>query len=105
MAENIEVSDNPEASRFEILVDGEVAGFAHYRRRPSKIIFTHTEIRPEFEGMGLGSRLAAAALDQSRASGLPVVPLCPFIARYIQRHPEYKDLVKESYLDLVEDQV
>ncbi|MDP9848959.1 GNAT family N-acetyltransferase [Streptosporangium lutulentum] len=104
MAENIEVSDNPGSSRFEILVDGEVAGFAQYRRRPHKIFFTHTEVRPEFEGMGLGSRLAAGALDQSRASALPVVPLCPFIARYIRRHPEYKDLVHEDYLDLVEDQ-
>jgi uncharacterized protein len=103
MPENIEVSDHPEASRFEILVDGEVAGFAQYRRRPNKIFFTHTEILPKFEGMGLGSRLVVAALDQSRAAGLPVVPLCPFVARYIRRHPEYKDLVHEDYLDLVED--
>lgn len=103
MPDDVQVSDNAEASRFEILANGEIAGFAEYRLRAGKIIFTHTEILTEFEGKGLGSRLAAAALDASRVSGRKIVPLCPFIARYIRRHPEYGDLVPESYLDLLEE--
>ncbi|MER6175369.1 GNAT family N-acetyltransferase [Streptosporangium sp. NPDC001681] len=103
MADDIKVSDNHEAARFEILLDGGVAGFAAYRLRSGKIIFTHTEILPEFEGRGLGGRLAAAALDASRTSDRMVVPLCPFIAGYIRRHPEYRDLVPESYLDLLDE--
>ncbi|MER5647812.1 GNAT family N-acetyltransferase [Streptosporangium sp. NPDC002524] len=104
MADDIEISDNPEASRFEILLDGEVAGFAAYRLRAGKIIFTHTEILPEHEGKGLGGRLASAALDASRSSGRAVVPLCPFVSRYIRRHPEYRDLVPEGYLDLLDEE-
>ncbi|MFI6508625.1 GNAT family N-acetyltransferase [Streptosporangium sp. NPDC050855] len=100
----VAVSDDPGASRFEITVDGTAAGFAAYRLRAGKIIFTHTEISPAFEGRGLGGRLASAALDASRASGRAVVPLCPFIAGYIRRHPAYRDLVPEGYADLVDEE-
>ncbi|MEV0148533.1 MULTISPECIES: GNAT family N-acetyltransferase [unclassified Nonomuraea] len=89
----IDVVDNPAESRFEILLDGEVAGFADYRLLPEKIVFTHTEVRPELEGQGLAGRLVGHALDMSRDTGLRVVPLCPYVAKYIERHPEYKDLV------------
>ncbi|MBB2913407.1 putative GNAT family acetyltransferase [Streptosporangium becharense] len=105
MADNdIKVSDDPGASRFEILVDGGLAGFAEYRLRAGKIIFTHTEIDPAFEGRGLGSRLASGALDASRSAGRSVVPLCPFIAGYIRRHPEYRDLVPDNYADLLQEE-
>lgn len=87
------VVDNPEASRFEVLVDGEVAGFAEYRRTKAATAFTHTVIDPAFEGRGLGSVLARAALDATREAGSPVLPFCPFIRGYIQRHPDYLDLV------------
>ncbi|MEU8383124.1 GNAT family N-acetyltransferase [Streptosporangium sp. NPDC048865] len=103
MTDDIEVSDAPGASRFEILLDGEVAGFVEYRLRAGKIIFTHTEILPEHGGKGLGGRLVSAALDASRSAGRSVVPLCPFVARYIRRHPAYKDLVPEGYHDLLEE--
>ncbi|GAA5072579.1 hypothetical protein HNP84_003801 [Thermocatellispora tengchongensis] len=93
MSAEIAVADNPEAARFEITVDGALAGFAEYRLKDDRIVFTHTEIDPAFEGQGLGSRLAAAALDASRDTGLTVVPRCPFIARYIDRHPEYRSLL------------
>ncbi|GAA0407633.1 N-acetyltransferase [Acrocarpospora corrugata] len=93
------VVDNPESHRFEILIDGGVAGFSQYRIRPGKIIFTHTEIMPEFEGQGLGGKLAGAALDSARERGLAVAPLCPFVAAYIKRHPEYADLVPANYQD------
>jgi len=104
MADDIEVSDNSESLRFEILLKGEVAGFAAYRLRANKIIFTHTEILPEHEGKGLGSGLVSAALDASRSSGRSVVPLCPFVSRYIRRHPEYRDLVPEAYHDLLDEE-
>jgi hypothetical protein len=89
-----EVQNNRAASRFELVVDGKLAK-AEYKLRPGAILFTHTEVPPELEGRGIGSQLARAALDAARAEGLGVVPLCPFIASYIKRHPEYQDLVVE----------
>jgi predicted GNAT family acetyltransferase len=85
---DIDVVDNDELRRFEITVDGKVAGFAAYRTEPGAVVFTHTEIDPAFEGQGLGSKLAAAALKDVRDRGLEIVPLCPFIAAYLKRHPE-----------------
>ena len=86
--------DNRDRARYEISTGGRRAGFAQYRLDPGSITFVHTEIDPEHEGAGLGSRLARAALDDVRARQLTVVPLCPFIADYIRRHPD-------DYLDLV----
>lgn len=88
-----EVVDNSTESRFEILVDGKVAGFADYRLLPTKIIFTHTEVLPEHEGQGLAGKLVGHALQASADTGLRIVPSCPYVARYIERHPEFKDLV------------
>ncbi len=90
------VVDAPDAGRFEVLVDGEVAGFAEYRRTKAATAFTHTVIDPAFEGRGLGSVLARGALDATRVAGSPVLPFCPFIRSYIQRHPAYLDLVPDD---------
>lgn len=87
------VSDNPALRRYELHVAGQLAGFAEYRSVRGRLIFTHTEIDPAFEGRGLGGRLAKGTLDDVRARGLVLTPLCPFIAAYIRRHPEYADLV------------
>lgn len=87
------VVDNPAADRYEIRIDGALAGFAAYQRGDSTITFTHTEIDSGYEGRGLGSVLARGALDASRAAGEAVLPRCPFIRRFIQRHPEYRELV------------
>jgi predicted GNAT family acetyltransferase len=84
---------NPELSRYEVRIDGRVAGFTQYRRAPRTVDFTHTEVYPEFEGQGLGSKLAAGALNAVRAGGDRAVASCPFISTYIKRHPEYADLV------------
>lgn len=90
----VEVIDVPEAKRFEARLDGELAGVAEYLLTDGLITFSHTEIDPAFEGRGVGSALARAALDQVRAEGdRKVLPLCPFIKGWIQRHPDYLDLV------------
>jgi predicted GNAT family acetyltransferase len=67
-------------------------GFSAYRLVSDGIIFTHTEVDPAFEGRGIGSRLAAGALDDVRARGLRMTVKCPFIAAYLRRHPEYGDI-------------
>jgi uncharacterized protein len=90
------IADNPEASRYEIHVDGELAGTAAYDLEDSAISFTHTEIDDRFEGRGLGSQLARGALDDARRRQLRVVPNCDFIRGYISKHDEYRDLVPES---------
>ena len=87
------VADNPAASRYEIRVGDQLAGFADYRTEPDRIIVTHTEIDPTFKGRGFGNRLAAGTLDDLRRRHLGVTPQCPFIAKYIDEHPDYADLV------------
>jgi predicted GNAT family acetyltransferase len=92
---SVEVRDQPDQHRFEAYVDGELCGFAEYRLRPGAIVFTHTEVL--VEGKGVGSALARAALDAVRTDGeLEVVPLCPFIKAWIDKHPDYQDLVRAS---------
>jgi predicted GNAT family acetyltransferase len=87
------VVDVPDRMRFEVRVDGEIAGFAEYRRRPGLIAFIHTMIDARFEGQGLGSKLVRTALDQARSEGVAVLPFCPFVRGYIAGHTEYVDLV------------
>jgi uncharacterized protein len=94
-----DVRDHPELRRYDVFTDdGQLGGFAQYVKRAGRVIFTHTEIDDAFEGHGLGSTLARGALDDARARGLRVVPLCPFVAAYIERNPEYQDLVDEDAL-------
>lgn len=87
------VTNNGDESRYEIRVDGRPAGRAEYRLDGDRVVFTHTEVDDSFEGRGVGSRLAAGALDDVRDSGRRVGLECPFIAAYIDRHEEYQGLV------------
>lgn len=89
----VDVHDAPAAERYEASVGGELAGFAAYRLSSSTITFTHTEVEQAREGQGVGGALARGALDDVRARGLQVRPLCPFIRGWIDRHPDYADLV------------
>jgi uncharacterized protein len=91
-----QVLDAAESSRFEIHVDGELAGFAVYRLGHDRISFIHTEIDDAFAGQGLGGKLVRAALDAARARGLAVIPQCPFVRSWIQKHEDYLDLVPEA---------
>jgi hypothetical protein len=93
----ITVEDDPAGERYVLMVDGQLAGSAYYEADGSRRTFIHTEVDPEFEGHGLGGRLAAAALADVRERGFTAVPLCPFIASWLRRHPDQLDVVEEPY--------
>jgi len=90
MTDTITIERNDAASRYELTVGDELAGYAEYRTMPGRIVFTHTIVRPEFEGQGLGSRLARFVLDDAVARGDRIVPRCPFIAAYLRAHGGYE---------------
>ena len=96
-AAEAEVVNAPEESRYELRLRGRLIGLAAYRLRDGRIAFTHTEVDESLEGRGFGSRLAAAALEDAARQELDVVPLCPFVAYYIEQHPEYKPLLPAGY--------
>ena len=91
------VTDNADQHRYEIAVDGKVAGFIDYHDRGERRALNHTEIDPAYEGQGLASTIARAALDDIRKRGLVVLPYCPFVRSFIDKHrDEYVDLVPEA---------
>lgn len=90
-----DVADNAAALQYEIAVDGEPAGSIRYTRDGDTITMVHTEVEPKFEGQGVGAELVKRALDDVRAKGEHVVPLCPFVAAFLRRHPDYADLVED----------
>ena len=93
---HLEVADNPDEQRYEVRADGELAGFTTYHRRGDRIALNHTEIEDAYEGKGVGSALVARTLDDLRERRLDVLPFCPFVRGYIERHPKYLDLVPEG---------
>ena len=91
---DVQTRNNKSENRYEALVDGEVAGFSAYQLTDLLVIFTHTEVEDAYEGQGVGSALARGALDDVRAEGArKVLPLCLFIKSWIEKHPDYQDLV------------
>jgi predicted GNAT family acetyltransferase len=94
---DIEVTENPDKARFEIAVDGELAGFALYHLRGNQIAFTHTETDDRFRGRGLAGQLARSALDTARERHLTVLPYCPFVKSWIASHRDYQDLVSPDH--------
>jgi predicted GNAT family acetyltransferase len=92
-----EIRDNVERHRFEIdLGDGTFA-FAEYNLIPGKIMFTHTEVPEAHGGQGLGSALIRFGLAEARARGLKVIPICPFFAVYMEKHPDVQDLLDDTW--------
>lgn len=90
---DLKVADNPDKDRFEILADGELAGFVQYHMRDGEIAFTHTQTEDGFRGHGIGGRLVQASLDAARERHLAILPYCPFVKGWIAGHREYADLV------------
>jgi predicted GNAT family acetyltransferase len=92
------VTDNPSASRYELHVGGELAGFVEYRlgQHDTVISLVHTEIEPAFQGKGLATHLARYSLDDARKRGLRVLPSCPYISSWIKKRPDYTDLVPQD---------
>lgn len=91
-----QVRDDQDASRYEIEVGGQMVGAAYYKRFDDHIVFTHTEVDEAHQGEGLASDLVRFALDDARGAGLRVVPLCPYVRSWLQRHPDYQDLQKSA---------
>lgn len=90
------VQDAPERSRFEIEVDGELAGFLDYRRDGDEYALPHTRIYPQFEGRGLGHDLVRGTLEEIAKRGGTVLPYCPFVPKVILDNPEFAELVREE---------
>ena len=93
MSDDVDVRDNPDESRYEIRLAGQLVGFTEYHRHDGRIDFLHTEIDDGHEGHGLASTLIRYALDDARARHEPVEPYCPFVRAFIDKHPAYQDLV------------
>lgn len=104
MTDDLVVTNNEDEKRFEARLGDTVAGFAEYTLTDELIVFTHTEVDPAFEGQGVGSALARFALDEVRDAGKrKVMPLCPFIKGWIERHREYVPLVYGVPVTTVQD--
>ena len=93
MKRDTDISFERREDRYELLAGGKVAAFANYQSAPGHVTFVHTEVLPGNEGRGLGSQLARHVLDDSRKQGLKVSARCSFIAKFIEEHPEYQDLL------------
>jgi predicted GNAT family acetyltransferase len=100
-----EINDNPSRDRYEAIVTetetetapgGTVAGFIEYSVQDGRVVLPHTEVDPAFEGQGIGSALVRAALDDVRRQGRNAVPVCPFVRSWLDRHPDYADLVRPT---------
>ncbi len=92
---DVQISKNEGRSRFEIAVDGEIAGFTEYFDDDGVREFPHTETDPGFRGQGLAGKLVGYALTATREEGLKADPICPYVATFIQRHKSYQDLLVE----------
>ena len=87
------VVDNPERQRFELRDGRRLIGWTAYQQTAELVVFTHTEIREEWSGQGLGGELVRETLDQLRSHHLPVLPLCSFVSAWIRNHDDYADML------------
>lgn len=93
--DDLRVVDEPGRQRYEARIGDEVAGYLEYRAAGGRTILVHTEVDPAMEGRGVGSKLVAGALDDLRSRGRRITVKCPFVAAFLKRHPDYRDLVAE----------
>lgn len=89
-------TDDHGEGRYTILVDGQPAGELDFRTVDGRRVFIHTGIRERFEGQGLAGQLARWVLDEARAEGLKIVPLCPYVASYVDKRPDDQDLIDQD---------
>ena len=87
------VFNDERRSRYQVKQGNRPIAFSEYELEPGRVVFTHTVVRPEFEGQGIGSRLAKFAIQDAQARGLRITPVCPFVRSYLRRHPEYESIV------------
>lgn len=92
----MEVINNTDRKRFELQIEDKTA-FIEYIRTTDKLFLTHTEVPKELEGQGIGSKMVVHAFNFIKADNLKLVPLCPFVAAYLKRHPEWKNILAEGY--------
>jgi predicted GNAT family acetyltransferase len=92
----VDVRDNAAESRYEIVDGDELAGYLEYHDHNGRRALNHTVVEPAYEGKGVGSALVRGVLDEARSAGLAILPFCPFVRSYLERHPEYVDLVPED---------
>ena len=93
MAEDYKLIDNEEKHRYEFQIDGKIAEIDYIKSNNGEIYLVHTEVPASLSGKGVGSQLAEKALTDIERQGLRLVPLCPFVAGYIHKHPEWKRIV------------
>jgi uncharacterized protein len=93
----VRVEEDAVRHRFIAYVEDQPAGYVLYRRDPDTVIFTHTVVEDAYAGRGVGGALARGALDQVRGAGLRVIAQCPFISAWIDKHPQYRDLVRTQH--------
>lgn len=99
------VHNDPSKERYVVEVDGVQAGFTVYHIRSGRYFFVHTEIYDDFAGTGVGKTLVREALDDIRAQGEMIVPVCPYVAHFIHRNPEYQDLVDHEIFDRIAERL
>ncbi|MDN5978479.1 GNAT family N-acetyltransferase [Acidipropionibacterium jensenii] len=91
------ITDNTAEHRYEAHLDGELAGYLVYEQDGEVVDLPHTKVFSQYEGKGVAGALVRHGLDDIRArGGLTVTPTCPYVEKWIQRHPDYADLVHQS---------
>ena len=95
------IYEDPENHRYVVEVDDVIAGFTVYHLAGGRHIFVHTEIQSTYSGQGVGSALVRYALDDVKSKGGKIVPLCPYVAGWIEHHPEYKAIIDQPLLDRI----
>lgn len=91
------VTLNKDRQRFELIIDGKRSLVAYVQADDHTLALTHTEVHPDLEGKGIGSRLVQQTLAYAEQHDFKIVPLCPFVAAYIKRHPEWQRIVSTDY--------
>ena|SRR6478609_6832610 len=90
------VTVHKESDKFTIAIDGKTVGLTEYRDEGNSRVFPHTEVDDAFEGRGLATVVISEALAQTRSEGLRIVPECPAVIAYLEKHPEYEDIVDRA---------